>query len=143
MVTSMLNYLITMTILIKYHGYKLSYYWVILKSPWLNRKVNGCMFRNYKLIGFMDQEGRIQTSKVIYIKHYHGNIKYSNHGNGTQPNKYFKTFKKHRINDHLLNLIFIYWPSFAGCYILWMLSILFEVYFILWMLYAYIERYTS
>jgi len=35
----------------------------------------------------------IYTSKVISI-HYHGNIIDSNHGNGTQPNKDFKTLLK-------------------------------------------------
>jgi len=41
----------------------------------------------------MDQEDMIYTSKVISI-HYHGNIIDSNHGNGTQPNKDFKTLLK-------------------------------------------------
>jgi len=41
----------------------------------------------------MYQEDMIYTSKVISI-HYHGNIIDSNHGNGTQPNKDFKTLLK-------------------------------------------------
>ena len=36
----------------------------------------------------------IDASKVIGIQHYHGNIKHSNHGSGTQPNKNFKVFKE-------------------------------------------------
>ena len=36
---------------------------------------------------------------------YHGNIMYGNHGNGTQPNNDFKVFKKHRVNEHLINLL--------------------------------------
>ena len=45
----------------------------------------------------MDQEDMIYTSKGISIQHYdgnHGNIKHSNHGNGTQRN-----------NDHLVTLV--------------------------------------
>ena len=44
--------------------------------------------------GFIHQEDRIYTSKVvIIIQHYYGNrgnIMHSNYGNGTQPNKDFK-----------------------------------------------------
>ena len=50
----------------------------------------------------MDQENRIYVSKVISIQHYHGNIMHSNHGNGTQQDKDFTVFKKHRANDRLL-----------------------------------------
>ena len=50
----------------------------------------------------MNQENRIFTSEVISIQHYHGNIIYSNHGNGTQQNKDFKVFKMDRVNDLIL-----------------------------------------
>ena len=53
----------------------------------------------------MDQEDRIYASKVISIENYHGNhvnVLHSNYGNGTQPNKDFKVFKRHRVNDLLL-----------------------------------------
>ena len=53
----------------------------------------------------MNQENRIYTSKLISIKQYPGNIKDSNHGNGTQPNKDFKVFKTHQVNDQLIDLI--------------------------------------
>ena len=42
---------------------------------------------------------------MISIQHYYGNIIDSNHGNETQPNKYFKVFKNHRVNEHILTLI--------------------------------------
>ena len=48
----------------------------------------------YILCEFMDQEDRIYTLKLINVQHYRGNIIHSNHGNGTQPNKDVKVFKK-------------------------------------------------
>ena len=48
---------------------------------------------------------QIYTSTVISIQHYHGKIIDSNHDNGTQPNKHFKVFKKHRVNDQLLTVL--------------------------------------
>ena len=59
----------------------------------------------YKWSEFMDPEDRIYTSKVIGLQHYRGNIIPSNHGNVTQPNKDFKIFKNHRVNDHLITLL--------------------------------------
>ena len=56
----------------------------------------------YGSSGIMDQADRIFTSKMISIQHYHGNIKHSNHGNGSTPNK---VFKKHRGNDNLPTLL--------------------------------------
>ena len=53
----------------------------------------------------MDQEDRIYASKMISKQHNHGNIIHINHGNGIQPNKNFKVFKKHRVNGHLLALL--------------------------------------
>ena len=53
----------------------------------------------------MNQEDRIYASKVISIQDHHGNIIHNNHGNGTQRNKDFKVFEKHRVNDHLLTLL--------------------------------------
>ena len=50
----------------------------------------------------MDQGDRIYTSEMISIQHKYGNIMHSNYGNGTQPNKDSKVFKKHRDKDHLL-----------------------------------------
>ena len=56
----------------------------------------------------------IYASKVIIIQHYYGNITDSNHGNGIQPNKDFKAFNKHRVNDHLLTLFYLYaGPNFT------------------------------
>ena len=55
----------------------------------------------------MDLDYMVYTSKKISIHYHcnHGNVIDSNHGNGTQPNKDFEVFKKHRANDHLLTLL--------------------------------------
>ena len=53
----------------------------------------------------MDQEDKIYVSKIINIQNYHVNIIHSNHGNGTQPNKDFEVYKKHRVNDYFPTLI--------------------------------------
>ena len=41
---------------------------------------------------------------MISIQHYRGNIIHSIYGDGTQPNKDFKIFKRHRVNDHVFTL---------------------------------------
>ena len=48
----------------------------------------------------MDQEVRINTSKVISIQHNygnHGNTTDGNHGIGSHTNEDIKVFKKHRV----------------------------------------------
>ena len=42
---------------------------------------------------------------MISIQNYNGNIIDLNHGNGTQPNKVFKIFRKHRVNYHILTFL--------------------------------------
>ena len=45
---------------------------------------------------------------MISIQDYydnHGNIIHGNHGNGTQSNKDYEVFKKHRVNDQFFTLL--------------------------------------
>ena len=67
----------------------------------------------YELTGFMDQDDRIYTSKVISMQHYHGNIIASNRGNGTQPNTDFKVFKNHLMKNHLVTFL-LFFLSMVG-----------------------------